>query len=107
MVLPVSEPWANRDFSGYDAGLGFGKERVFQRCLPDVEQFLMPPKKNPSTAPTPQKLGCMFARVFQALTLEKANRGSPRSHTIFILITTESATSSASPTKILSILPKA
>ena len=61
-------------------------------------------KKNPSTASTPQNLGCTFAGVFQALALEKANRIFPNSHMTAILITMRFAASPASPVKTLSVL---
>ena len=64
----------------------------------------MYPKKNPSTASTPQKLGCTVAGVFQAFALEKANWISPKSHMTVILITTKLAASPASPAKTLSVL---
>lgn len=59
--------------------LGLGLERGwhFRECLSYMEQFLMHPKKNPISAITPQKLGCILVGEFQALTLEKKNRGSP------------------------------
>lgn len=86
------------------AGLEFGKEGAFQRIFtccetsPDVSQ------EKPQYCIHAPELGCMFALVFQALALQKANRISPNSHMTAILITMRLAASPASPVKTLSVL---